>query len=35
MKKLGFVYEGTMREAELKKGKRVSLEVYSLLKREF
>jgi ribosomal-protein-alanine N-acetyltransferase len=34
MKKLGFTYEGTLREAELKKGKRVSLEMYSLLKGE-
>ena len=35
MEKLGFTYEGTLREAELKKGKRVSLEMYSLLKGEF
>ena len=30
--KLGFMYEGTLREAEIKKGKRISLRMYSLLK---
>ncbi len=30
--KLGFVYEGTLRDAEIKKGKRISLRMYSLLK---
>jgi ribosomal-protein-alanine N-acetyltransferase len=30
--KLHFVYEGTLRDAEIKKGKRISLRMYSLLK---
>lgn len=29
--KLGFQFEGTLREAEIKHGKRISLQVYSLL----
>ncbi|HEX7847855.1 MAG TPA: GNAT family protein, partial [Chitinophagaceae bacterium] len=32
--KLGFTYEGTLREAEMKYGKRISLMVYSLLATE-
>ncbi len=30
--KLGFHYEGTLRKAEIKKGKRISLKIYSLLR---
>jgi ribosomal-protein-alanine N-acetyltransferase len=30
--KLGFRYEGTLREAEIKKGKRISLLYYGLLR---
>lgn len=30
--KLGFMYEGTLRECEIKKGRRISLRMYSLLK---
>lgn len=34
-KRLGFVYEGTLREAEMKNGKPISLEYYSMLRSEF
>lgn len=33
--KLGFKYEGTLRESEVKNGKRISLMLYSLLKSEW
>ncbi len=35
MHKLGFVYEGTMRECEFKDGKLIDLEIYGLLKNTF
>ena len=31
MHKLGFVYEGTMKECEIKDGKWIDLEIYALL----
>lgn len=31
MEKAGFVYEGTMRDCEIKRGKYISLRIYSLL----
>lgn len=34
MEKLGFVYEGTMKECEIKEGKYISLLVYSLISKE-
>jgi ribosomal-protein-alanine N-acetyltransferase len=32
--KLGFVYEGTMRECEIKDGKWIDLEIYALLQKD-
>ena len=32
--KLGFTYEGTLRESEIKNGKRISLRMYSMLSAE-
>ncbi len=35
IEKINFTYEGTMREFEIKDGKKISLDVYSILKREW
>jgi len=35
IKKINFTYEGTMREFEIKNGKKISLDVYSILKSEW
>lgn len=35
IKKLGFIHEGTFREYELNKGKRIDLMMWSILKKEF
>lgn len=35
VKKLGFTYEGTLRESEIKNGQPIDLEIYRLLKKEF
>lgn len=34
LKKLGFVYEGTLKECEIKEGRFINLEIYALLKKE-
>ena len=34
LKKLGFIYEGTMKECEIKNGRFINLELYALLKQE-
>ncbi len=35
IQKINFTYEGTMREFEIKDGKKISLDVYSILKSEW
>jgi [ribosomal protein S5]-alanine N-acetyltransferase len=34
LKKLGFAYEGTLRDCEIKNGRFISLEIYALLRKE-
>jgi len=34
LKKVNFSYEGTMRECEIKNGKKINLDLYSILKNE-
>ena len=34
LKKLGFIYEGTMKECEIKNGRFINLELYAILKKE-
>jgi len=35
LEKINFTYEGTMRECEFKKGKVISVDIYSILKKEW
>lgn len=35
LEKINFTYEGTMRESEIKNGKRLNIDIYSILKRDW